>query len=294
MQGLEGLLGAGEAALPGAPAGLGAVLELLAGALVFLAVPFLILEVWQLWRRGDLSWVRIKGMLTSVFCLLPAWVVQALATGGLVAIAFGLGALAPWSIPTTWGTALLCLVLVDFLYYWEHRLGHEVNVLWALYHSVHHSANHYDQTIGGRISFVDFFFSPWFYAPLVLVGFEPLLVLASLGLVLAWQQWLHTELIDRLPWFDGWLNTPSNHRVHHGRNPQYLDKNYGGVLMVWDRLFGTYEPEGEAVDYGLVEKLESQHPVAVHTHSARKLWEKLKTVRSLPEAARLLLSNPPF
>ena len=82
--------------------------------------------------------------------------------------------------------------------------------------------------------------------------------------------------------------------MHHGRNPQYLDKNYGGVLMVWDRLFGTYEPEGEAVDYGLVEKLESQHPVAVHTHSARKLWEKLKTVRSLPEAARLLLSNPPF
>jgi sterol desaturase/sphingolipid hydroxylase (fatty acid hydroxylase superfamily) len=175
-----------------------------------------------------------------------------------------LHALAPFSIPTTVGTAFVCLVLADLVFYWEHRAAHRVNVLWAAYHSTHHSAEHFDQSVGLRVSFMDFFFTPLFYLPLVLVGFHPLLVLASLSVVLAWQQWLHTEVVDRLPWLDGWLNTPSNHRVHHGRNPRYLDKNFGGILIVWDRLFGTYAPETERVEYGLVEQLGRHDPLSVH------------------------------
>lgn len=276
--------------LPSIPAWM----ELLGGGLLAIGVPLFILELWRLWRRGELGWERIKGMLTSAFCLVPATIVQALGVGLLIVVYFSVSALSPWVIPTTPLTALLCLLAVDFLYYWEHRLGHEVNVLWALYHSVHHSANHYDQTIGLRVSFIDFFFSPLMYLPLVLVGFDPLLVFAAFGVVLAWQQWLHTELVGRLGWLEGILNTPSNHRVHHGRNEEYLDKNYGGILIVWDRLFGTYEPEVAEVSFGLVERLESHDPVDVHTHSARKLWRKLREVKTWRERLKLILSNPPF
>lgn len=269
-------------------------MDLLGGALLIIGGLFFFFEIWRLYHLGELGWPRIKGMLTSAFCLLPATIVQALGVGSLIVIYFSVSALSPWVIPTTPLTALLCLVAVDFLYYWEHRFGHEVNALWALYHSVHHSANHYDQTIGLRVSFVDFFFSPIFFLPLVLIGFDPVLVFASLGLVLAWQQWLHTELVGKLGWLDRVFNTPSNHRVHHGRNEEYLDKNYGGVLIVWDRLFGTYTSEDAEVSFGLVEPLESQNPVDVHTHSARKLWKKLRGVKTWKERLRLILSNPPF
>lgn len=273
---------------------LGLGLELISLALLSVGVPLLLLELWSLRRQGRLDRARVKGMLTSAFCLLPATLIQALCLGGLLGLYYKVQQWSPLSISTGVGSALLCLLLVDLLYYWEHRLGHEVNALWAMYHSVHHSASHYDQTIGARISFVDFFFSPLIYLPLVLIGFDPLLVLGCFGVVLAWQQWIHTELIGQIWWLDGWVNTPSNHRVHHGSNPEYLDKNYGGILMVWDRLFGTYEPENKPVIYGLVEPLESQSPVEVHTFALKKLWRRLRQAPSLKEALSLLLTNSPF
>jgi sterol desaturase/sphingolipid hydroxylase (fatty acid hydroxylase superfamily) len=220
--------------------------------------------------------------------------VQVAGTGAVLLLFFGMYESVSWRVPLTTGTALLCLLLVDFLYYWEHRVGHEVNLCWAMYHSVHHSAQHYDQSIGLRISFADFFVSPLFFLPLVLFGFHPLLVFACLGVVLGWQQWIHTEMVPKLLWLDRWLNTPSNHRVHHGSNPEYLDKNYGGILIVWDRLFGTYEVEKETVVYGLVEPLESHHPLDVHIHVFRKLMKKARETHSWSELARLLFRNPPF
>ncbi len=250
------------------------------------------LELWRLKRRKALDARRIRGMFTSAFCLLPATLVEAVFAGALGALFFGVAALTSLSIPTTVVMALVCFVLVDFLYYCEHRLAHEVNALWSLYHSVHHSADHYDQTIGLRISFVDFFISPLIYLPLVFAGFHPLLVFVCLGLVLAWQQWIHTELVGKLSLLDGWLNTPSNHRVHHGRNEIYIDKNYGGVLIIWDRLFGTYAPETEKVDYGLVEPLSSQNPVDVHFAVLGKLAERLGQVRTLPEMLSILFGKP--
>jgi sterol desaturase/sphingolipid hydroxylase (fatty acid hydroxylase superfamily) len=263
-----------------------------ASFLLLLGVPMLGLELWRLKRRKALDARRIRGMFTSAFCLLPATLVEAVFAGALGALFFGVAALTSLSIPTTVVMALVCFVLVDFLYYCEHRLAHEVNALWSLYHSVHHSADHYDQTIGLRISFVDFFISPLIYLPLVFAGFHPLLVFVCLGLVLAWQQWIHTELVGKLSLLDGWLNTPSNHRVHHGRNEIYIDKNYGGVLIIWDRLFGTYAPETEKVDYGLVEPLSSQNPVDVHFAVLGKLAERLGQVRTLPEMLSILFGKP--
>ncbi|MBK8265684.1 MAG: sterol desaturase family protein [Nannocystis sp.] len=275
-----------------APAGLAEALAWASGVLVMVGVPMFVVELVSLSRERRLDRRRLLGLLTSAFCLIPATAIEIALGGALVQGIERIGALAPWSIPTTWATALACLVLADLTYYWEHRAAHRIHALWAAYHSVHHSAGHYDQSIGLRVSFMDFFFTPLFYLPLVLIGFHPLLVLACLVLVLAWQQWIHTEVIGRLAWLDPWLNTPSNHRVHHGRNHDYLDRNYGGILIVWDRLFGTYAAERERVEYGLVEPLVGQDPLAVHFHGLAKLGQRLRASKGIGEGMRALLGPP--
>jgi len=295
---------AAQAAIPGfgrfpdpvvlteAPAEVLRTIDLVIGGLLLIGLPVLLIELVRLWWRGELFGRRGSGMLTSAFCLVPATLVELFCLGGLIGVFTAAAELAPRARPTTWATAAVCLLLVDLAYYWEHRLGHRVNLLWSLYHSVHHSGDHFDQTIALRVSFVDFFITPLIYLPLVVAGFDPLLVLSCFALVLAWQQWIHTELVGRLPLLDPWLNTPSNHRVHHGRNPEYIDKNYGGILILWDRLFGTYAPERAPVDYGLLSPLASRNPLAVHFHVFAKLLRGLKATRSL-RAAAVLLAGPP-
>ncbi len=283
---------AAYAAIEGAPEGLLPFLGLLAGGLLIIGLPILAIELWRLARSGGLSRRRATGMLTSSFCLVPATLVEIALAAALAGLFFGVAALSPFAVPTTWVTALVCFLLVDFTYYWEHRAAHEVNGLWAAYHSVHHSADHFDQTIALRISFVDFFITPLFYLPLVVAGFHPVLVFACLGLVLAWQQWIHTELVGKLPLLDPWLDTPSNHRVHHGRNDIYIDRNYGGVLMIWDRLFGTFARETEKVDFGLVEPLDRRDPWSVHFHVLGKLVRRLGRTRSISQFGAVLLARP--
>jgi sterol desaturase/sphingolipid hydroxylase (fatty acid hydroxylase superfamily) len=253
---------------------------------------FLPVELWRLQRQRRLSWAYAKEMAASVSPL-----ILVVLTGGIVtAFIFGLYGLAakltPWSIPTTPWTALAALILVDFIYYWDHRVAHRMRFYWAVAHSVHHSSSQFDQTTALRVSFVDGFISPWFYLPLVIAGFEPLLVVGSLGVMLAYQQWIHTESIGRLGWFDRVFNSPSNHRVHHGSQPQYLDRNYGGIFIIWDRMFGTYAAETEPVIYGLTEPLGTSNPVTVHIAEAVKLLRDLRRAKSLREFW-LRLSGPP-
>jgi sterol desaturase/sphingolipid hydroxylase (fatty acid hydroxylase superfamily) len=275
-----------------APPGLFDAFGIIALGLLLIGAPLLVLELWRLRRTGALTKARLKGMATSAFCLLPASLVEAVGAGALAALFFAAAALSPFEIRTTWASAGLCLLLVDFLYYWEHRLAHEVNALWSIYHRVHHSANHYDQTIGLRISFADFFFSPLIYLPLAFAGFHPALIFSCFAVALAWQQWIHTELVGKLPLLDPWLNTPSNHRVHHGRNERYLDRNYGGVMMIWDRLFGTYTPESEQVDYGLVDPQESTHPIAVHFEGWGKLASVIRAAPNIRVALAVAFGKP--
>ena len=261
-------------------------------ALTALFIVFLPLELWRRHRQGRLDRRSVKEMLASASPLLPT-----LLTGPLV-LAFIAGlyttahALTPLRIPTTWGTAALALLLVDFCYYWDHRAGHRVRGYWAISHSVHHSSWQYDQTTAFRVSFVDGFLSPWFYLPVVLIGFDPLLVGACFGLILAYQQWLHTDTIGRLGWLDAIFNTPSNHRAHHAIQPQYIDRNYGAVLMVWDHLFGTYVREQETPVYGLTVQIGSAHPWRVHAAEAIKLWRDVKHARSWRTRWALLWKPP--
>lgn len=268
------------------------VIEGAALALSAAIVAMLPIELWRLWRRGRLDRSRFLEMLASSSPLLPTLAVGGVVSAFIVAL-FGLAAgLAPWSIPVTWWSALLVLLAVDFMYYWDHRVGHENRLVWAVAHSVHHSSPQFDQTTALRVSFVDGFTSPWFYVPVLLIGFDPHLVAACFLFILGYQQWLHTELIGKLPWLDGWLNTPSNHRVHHGVQPQYQDRNYGAVLMVWDRLFGTYASEDAPVRYGVTHPIGSSNPVRVHVHEARRLWRDLRGTPRWSDRLRRLWHRP--
>jgi sterol desaturase/sphingolipid hydroxylase (fatty acid hydroxylase superfamily) len=253
---------------------------------------FLPLELWQRWRRGTLTRASVKEMLASASPLVPVALTAGFTLALFMAVFVAAAELSPWTIATTPLTAVLAVVAVDFVYYWDHRLNHRVRLLWAVAHSVHHSSPQYDQTVGLRITFLDGFVTIWFYVPLVLLGFSPALIAASFGLILGYQQWIHTETIGRLPWLDGWLNTPSNHRVHHGIQPHYLDRNYGAILMVWDRMFGTYQREDVPVRYGLTHPIGSSNPIAVHFCELGRLWRELKRTPGLAARLRLLVSPP--
>ncbi len=180
-------------------------------------------------------------------------------------------AMTPLSIPMTGWTWALALLAADFTYYWMHRAEHMSRLLWAS-HSVHHSSQDYNLTVGMRLSVVEILFEWAFLIPMILIGFNPFQAIVALILVAQYQHWIHTEWIGRLGWLDKVFNTPSVHRVHHGSNPQYLDKNFGGILMLWDRLFGTFEPEDERVVYGLTRNIHSNNPLVILFREFANIW----------------------
>lgn len=176
-------------------------------------------------------------------------------------------------LPDTGLVFLATFVVADFAYYWYHRLSHEVPVLWTMHHT-HHSSPWMNFTTAARLNWIAKFVSPLFYAPLILLGFNPTFLAAAITLGLLYQFFLHTEAVGKLGWFEGkFLNTPSAHRVHHGSNAQYIDKNYAGVFVIWDRLFGSYEPECEKVHYGVTSGFISHNPLVVQF---RPLWHYLR------------------
>jgi sterol desaturase/sphingolipid hydroxylase (fatty acid hydroxylase superfamily) len=178
-----------------------------------------------------------------------------------------------------WWAWALCFVLDDLCYYWVHRAGHRIRWMWAA-HVNHHSSQHYNlstalrQTWTGTLA-INFLFR----LPLVVIGFHPGMIAFCAGLNLIYQFWFHTEAIDKCPrWFEAVMNTPSHHRVHHATNPVYLDRNYAGVFIVWDKLFGTFQPEveGEPIRYGIVKQLGTFNLLWVAFHEwigiARDVW----------------------
>jgi sterol desaturase/sphingolipid hydroxylase (fatty acid hydroxylase superfamily) len=165
---------------------------------------------------------------------------------------------------------VVAMVGWDFLYYWTHRWEHEIRFFWAG-HVNHHSSQRYNLSTALRQPWTPFLTIVTFPL-LALLGVEPLIIFASGGLNLLYQFWIHTEAIDRLPrWFEAVMNTPSHHRVHHGSNRQYLDRNHGGILILWDRMFGTFEREGERVRYGLTKDIDSYNLGVIAFHEYRDI-----------------------
>lgn len=182
----------------------------------------------------------------------------------------------------SWMTFIAAYIIVDFFFYWLHRFIHEIRFGWAA-HINHHSSQEFN--LGGtamRQSFAEPFMEAIFYSPIVLLGFDPFMVLAALELNLIYMFILHTRFVGKLPAPIEWLmSTPSHHRVHHARNVQYLDKNYGGTFIFWDRLFGTFESEHEAPEFGIPEQLQTHNPIKATFHGWLELLEDISNARGL-------------
>jgi sterol desaturase/sphingolipid hydroxylase (fatty acid hydroxylase superfamily) len=160
----------------------------------------------------------------------------------------------------TWAAWVVAFFAIDFVYYWWHRWSHEVNVLWAV-HSVHHQSEDYNLSVALRQAVLSVWTIWPLHLPLALLGVPPVVFLVVDSLSTLYQFWIHTELIGTMGFFEWLFNTPSQHRVHHAINPQYLDKNYAATLCIWDRIFGTFEKEVEQPVYGLVKPLASFDPM---------------------------------
>jgi sterol desaturase/sphingolipid hydroxylase (fatty acid hydroxylase superfamily) len=163
------------------------------------------------------------------------------------------------------GPLLLAIAGWDFIYYWNHRLMHECRYMWAI-HVVHHSSEHYNLSTALRQPVLDAVGTPVPYGLLCLLGVTPAQVETARGLNLLYQYWIHTEAIARLGPAESVMNTPSHHRVHHGSNSLYIDRNHGSILILWDRLFGTFQPEKETVVYGLTKNIGTFNPLRIATH----------------------------
>jgi sterol desaturase/sphingolipid hydroxylase (fatty acid hydroxylase superfamily) len=228
---------------------------------VFLAL--IALEFFVGWRRGRNTY-RWADALNSIGLGIASQVTGVfgrLLRIGIYAAVFKHVAL--WQLPANaWWVWLLGLVAYDFCYYWHHRLGHTCAVFWAA-HVVHHQSEDYNLSTALRQTSSGFLFGWLFYLPMAVLGFPPT-VFAVVALVdLLYQYWVHTQQIGKLGWFDRWFCSPSNHRVHHAVNDRYLDKNYGGIWVVWDRWFGSFieEDDREPIVYGTRSPLRSWNPV---------------------------------
>ncbi len=234
-------------------------------------VLFMALEAWLARRRGR-DIYRLPIAVSDLSCGITSQLFNLVAFGVGVAIyagvyewrLFDLDPKSPW----VW---LLAMLGVDFMYYWWHRASHRVNILWAA-HIVHHHSEDYNLAVALRQAFLTGFTLLSFNLVLALLGVPPLHYAVSKALNTLYQFWIHTELVGKLGPVERVLNTPSHHRIHHAINERYLDRNYGGILITWDRLFGSFEPEHERPVYGTTKPLRSLNPLWANFHYYGEIW----------------------
>lgn len=273
---------------------LGSMMSLVSMISLGLLVGLGIIElVWiRLVRRHSYPWADVAA---SIGIKIGRRLVK-LATAGLVApVYFWAWDHRLWhvSLKSAVGWALAFL-LVEFAYYWQHRMHHEVRWMWAA-HRTHHSTNWFNILTTSRTSVTGLISGDWlFYVPIAFLGIHPLAIFLMIAINLTYQIWLHTELVPKLGPLEWVLNTPSHHRVHHAVNPRYLDTNYGGVLIVFDRLFGSFA--GESADdpcrYGLVKPERSHNPFMIVFREYAAIARDLYRARSLREVAGYLFGPP--
>lgn len=197
----------------------------------------------------------------------------------------------PWFIPPVWWSYILCVIAIDFCRYWSHRITHEQRFWWAT-HVTHHNSEQYNFTVGFRLSWTQHL-KIIFFIPVALMGFHPVVFFIANQIEVLYQFWLHTELIKKLPRpIEYIFTTPSHHRVHHGTNEKYLDKNYGSTFIIWDRMFGTFQPEEEKVDYGILKPVDSYNPVWLVFHEWVDIFNDLKKYRTPRAWWRILFGGP--
>jgi sterol desaturase/sphingolipid hydroxylase (fatty acid hydroxylase superfamily) len=243
-------------------------------------------------QREDLKGYETRDTRTSLSMGLGNVVINTGWKLVVLLIFAGLYELTPLRVPeeAVWAWVAL-FFLDDFAYYWFHRVSHEVRVFWAS-HVVHHSSQHFNLSTALRQTWTPMTYFP-FWAPIALLGYPPWMIFTMQAVSLMYQFWIHTERIHKLPrWFELVFNTPSHHRVHHGSNDIYLDRNYAGILIVWDRMFGTFQGEDEPVRYGLTKNIRTFSPPKVAFHEWAAVWHDVKNAEGWRERLGYAFGGP--
>lgn len=264
-------------------------------SIIFISLITVLSVVEFIWRTRSGRGYDVRAFGGTIGVMAGRLLIKGLFAGVIGAVMLAVFSLAPVAWPLDdWRTWLVGFVVVEFLYYWQHRFSHTVRWFWAS-HAVHHSPNEFTLPAAVRLGWTGEIAGNWvIYLPMVLLGFHPILLATLLTVNLQYQYFLHTEAVGRLGPLEGILNTPSSHRVHHGSNPAYLDKNFGGILIIFDRMFGTYEAEraDERVTYGLTTPLRSSNPFVIALHEWANMFGDLRRARSIEDGIRALVGRP--
>lgn len=235
---------------------------------------------------------RLNDALTNISCGITQQV------SGIFLKLFGIGIYALayeylriWEIPTTWYTLIILFVAVDFCYYWAHRMSHEINLFWSG-HVVHHQSEDFNLSVALRQSSFQTIWTSGFYIPLAIIGFNPIDFALMAALTTLYQFWIHTPYIKKLGFLEYIIVTPSHHRVHHGRDPKYIDKNHGGAFIWWDMMFGTYQKEEETPTYGITTPVNSWNPVWANFSHFEIMKTDLKKIDGVKSKLKYLFYKP--
>lgn len=209
-------------------------------------------------------------------------------TFGLVIFFYNL---VPWSIPNEWWSFPLCIIALDILRYWSHLVAHKNRFWWAT-HVTHHNSEKYNWSVAFRLGWTQHI-KIIFFLPVALMGFDPVTFFICHQIEVLYQFWIHTEYIRKLPApIEYIFTTPSHHRVHHAKNKKYLDKNFGSTFIIWDRIFGTFQPEEEPANYGITKPINSYNPITLNFHEWVDIFKDVSKSRSLKEAYAMVFTAP--
>lgn len=277
------------------PANLIREVEKQAPNIIVYAVPLMVLfaalEIYISYRQ-EKQYYETKETIGSVLTGIGNLIVSALIKVALLYTVVWIYNALPWRMELNWWTLIPCYFIFDFCSYWAHRVSHQQRFWWAT-HVAHHSGEHYNLTVSFRLSWVQNI-KIIFFLPVALLGFHPIIFFVTSQIAVLFQFWVHTEYIRKLPrWVEYIFATPSNHRVHHGSQEQYIDKNYAATFIFWDRLFGTYEPEVEKVIYGITTNIENKaNPFHINFHEYKDMWKDIKNAKSLKRKVFYVFGSP--
>jgi sterol desaturase/sphingolipid hydroxylase (fatty acid hydroxylase superfamily) len=252
---------------------------------------FAILE-YVISKRQDHDYYETKETIGSVLVGIGNVIISFLIKAALLLVVVVIYNLVPWRMELNWWTFIPAYIFWDFCSYWAHRISHSQRFWWAT-HIVHHSGEKYNLTVSFRLSWVQHL-KIIFFVPAMFIGFHPIIIFVTNQIAVLFQFWVHTEYIRKLhPVIEYIFATPSNHRVHHGSQEQYIDRNFGATFIIWDRMFGTYEPEGAKVAYGLTSNIDHKaNPLHINFHEYKEMWRDVKAAKTLKDKFYMVFGSP--
>ena len=256
-------------------------------------ITFMVIELWYARKKKkENSNYTLKDTAASLSMGIGNLVISGLVVSFKLGVLFFAYEMAPFKLGNQWWAWVLAIIGVDICMYWGHRAGHRIRFFWAS-HVVHHSSTHYNYSTALRQTWTGNPISIFFYMPLAFLGFHPSLILTGFAFNLLYQFWVHTEYVGKLPRVVEFIfSTPSHHRVHHASDEMYLDKNYGGIFILWDRLFKTFQEEQEQPTYGLTENIHSYNPFYIAFHEWGSMIKNLLYFRGVKNKL-LAITGPP-